>query len=170
MPKLTQSGKTNYETPQVTPDQIATPIYGGNAPSKDDIIRSANARGGMRHEMKKQPLADADVLPDSTELLGDERVGIRDHGYLAKKGLEFGANALYNSLPPGMDIEDQELADIRKMELRTYDGGLGYEGDGWSKRNRGQQMPNKKDTGRNNLTNDTGSGGTNQPSVSGGGN
>lgn len=169
MSKLNQTTK-QYETPQIVPQNHATEFFGGSAPSKEDIIRSANARAQKRHEVKNQPLADLDVLPTSDEMLGDERVGVRNSGYLSKKELEFGANAMYNSLPPGMDIEDQEIADIRRQELRVYDGGLGYEGDGWVKRTRGSQMPNKKDIGRQGLTNDQGSGGMTIPSVTGGGN
>ncbi len=167
--KVTQSGK-QWETPQVTPDQLATEVYGGDGPSAVDIIKSANARAQKRHEMKRQPLADMDVLPDSSELLGDERVGIRDHGYLSKKNTPFGVNALFNTLPPGMDIEDQELTDIRQMEMRIYDRGLGYPGDGWVKRERGSQSPGKADTGRNEETNYMGTTSVNPPGVSGGGN
>jgi len=165
-----QQGRRQYETPQITPDQLATPMYGGDAPSKDDVMRSANARAQRRHEMKRQPLADTEVLPDSAELLGDERVGIRNVGYLSKKGLEFGVNAMYNSLPPGMDIEDQENCDIREQELRVYDRGISYPGDGWSTRMRGEQMPDKTDTGRNDKTNYVGSSTVNPPKVTGGGN
>ena len=156
MPKITQSSKMQYETPQITPDQLATKMYGGDAPSKEDIIKSANARAQARHEMKKSEVADVDVLPDSSEMVKNEMVGARNSGYLAKKGLEFGVNAFYNSLPPGMDIEDQELCDIRVMEMRAYEGGLGYPGDGWVVRAAGQQMPNKKDMGRPEMTNYTG--------------
>jgi len=145
-----------YETPQVTPDQLATKMYGGDAPGKHDIIKSVNARGQTRHEMKKSEVADVDVLPDSAEMAKNEMVGTRNSGYLAKKGLEFGVNAFYNSLPPGMDIEDQENCDIRQMEMRAYEGGLGYPGDGWVFRESGQQMPNKKDMGRPEMTNYTG--------------
>ena len=169
MPKLTQSGK-QWETPQIVPDQLATETVGGMTPSHIDVIRSANARAQKRHEMKNQSLADLDVLPDSCELVGDERVGIRNHGYLSKKNLEFGVNAMYNSLPPGMDIEDQEVTDIRQMELRVYERGLGYPGDGWVVRQRGSQMPNKMDTGRNAETNYMGTKQLSPPKVSGGGN
>ena len=129
MPKVTQSKM--YETPQVTKDQLATEMFGGMAPSKDEIIRSANARAQKRHEMKNQHLADVDVLPESAEMVRNEMVGVKNAGYLVKKGLEYGVNAFYNTLPPGMDIEDQENCDIRKMEMYTYEGGLGYLGDGW---------------------------------------
>ena len=153
MAKLTQKGSGMFETPQVTPNSIATKVYGGDAPTHVDIIKSANARAQKRHEMKPQHLADVDVLPNSSEMAGNEMIGIKNTGYLSKKELEFGVNALYNSLPPGMDIEDQELADIRKMEMAVYEGGMGYPGDGWVKRPRGSQMPRKVDMGRDEETN-----------------
>jgi hypothetical protein len=104
--------------------------------------------------VKNTDLADVDVLPDSSELINDERVGIKNNGYLVKKNLEFGVNAFYNSLPPGMDIEDQEVCDIREMDMVSYEGGLGYPGDGWTPR-RGpmNQMPRKVDRGRPAETN-----------------
>lgn len=132
MAKLNQSGRTMYETPQAVSGNSATEFFGGMAPTKDDIIKSANARAQKRHEMKSQNVADESVLPDSARMTGNEMVGIKDEGYIVKKDLEFGANAMYNSLPPGMDIEDQETSDIRKQKLKTYSGGLGYPDDGWN--------------------------------------
>jgi hypothetical protein len=148
MAKITQTSK-QWESPQIIADQLATETYGGSAPSKEDVVKSANARGQKRHEMKTQHLADVEVLPDSSEMAGNEMVGIKDAGYLVKKNLEFGVNAHYNSLPPGMDIEDQENCDIRRMELVNYDGGIGYPGDGWTRK----QADRKKDDGRKDKTN-----------------
>ena len=122
MPKLNQKARGMYETPQITADQLATPIYGGDAPTHVDIIKSANARAQMRHEMKRQGLADLEVLPDSAESAGNEMIGVRNSGYLTKKGLEYGVNSMTFSLPPGMDIEDQEIADIRRMGINTQGG------------------------------------------------
>jgi hypothetical protein len=153
MAKLTQRSSGMWETPQITSEQSATEFYGGMAPSKEDVIKSANARGQKRHEMKRQGLADLEVLPDSAELAGNELVGIRGSGYLTKKNLEFGVNAMYNTLPPGMDIEDQENCDIREEQLVIYDRGLGYPGDGWARRPRGEQMLRKMDVGRPEKTN-----------------
>lgn len=155
MAKLTQRGK-QYESPQVTPDQLATENFGGEAPTHVDVIRSANARGQKRHEMKRQSLADEEVLPNSAEMVGNERVGIEDRGYLVKKGIEFGVNAMFNSLPPGMDIEDQEVSDIRKEDMVTYSGGMGYPGDGWTRKQSGRA----KDTARPGMTNYVGKRGT----------
>jgi len=157
MPKVNQKDRASYETPQTTPNQLSTPMFGGTAPSKDDVIRSAHARGGMRHEMKNSELADIDVIPDSAEMLGNEMVGVRNNGYLVKKGLEFGVNAFYNTLGPGMDIEDQENADIRAMDMVVYEGGISFPGDGWTNRSLGSQMPRSKDMGRPAMTNKNGS-------------
>jgi hypothetical protein len=166
MPSLKQS-KKQWETGQIEAEQMSTELSGGKSPGNHDIQKSVNARAQKRHEMKKQELADLEVLPDSSALVGDERVGVRDWGYLVKKNLEFGVNAFYNSLPPGMDIEDQENCDIREMEMRVYDQGLGYPGDGWTTRTRGSQMPNIKDLGRQEETNYVGKRRLDPPEVAG---
>jgi hypothetical protein len=157
MPKLNQQGKKQYETPQVTSEQLATKTYGDMAPNMEDVIKSANSRGQSRHEMKKTEVADVDVLPESAQMVRNEMVGVKDNGYLAKKGLMFGVNAFYNSLPPGMDIEDQELSDIREMKMVAYEGGLSFPGDGWTMRTEGEQMPDTLDMGRRDMTNYKGS-------------
>lgn len=131
MAKTNQKGATQYESPQVASGGLATPVKGGRSPTKEDVVKSANARGGSRHEMKSQNLADEMVLPDSAHMAGNEMVGIKDLGYLVKKDIDHGVTALFNSLPPGMDIEDQENADIRKMPMKTVTA-MGYPGDGWT--------------------------------------
>ena len=131
MAKINQKGQKQWETPQVVPAQLATKTYGGQAPTKDSIVKSANARGSKRHDMKGESVADVGVLPDSAMMKGNEMVGVKDAGYLVKKNLQFGDDVFYNTLPPGMDIEDQENCDIRKMEMKTITS-MGYPGDGWS--------------------------------------
>jgi len=59
-----------------------------------------------------------------------EKDGINDSGYLTKKGTPSGEGAMFNYLPPGMNIEDQECADINAQPLREWKGGLSYESDG----------------------------------------
>ena len=137
MPKVNQSAKKQTETPQVTAHQLATASYGDAAPTMQDVIKSANARAQSRHDVKGSELADVDNLPDSAIMLDYQMVGVKQSGYLAKKGLVFGVNAFYNSLAPGMDIEDQENSDIREMKMNVYEGGLGYPGDGWTTRAKG---------------------------------
>lgn len=117
------------ESPQVVHEKSATEFYGGDAPSNLDVMKSAYARARKRHEVKDDPYADMNVLPDSSALQGDERVGIRTEGYLVKKGIRPGTDKFFNSLPPGMHIEDQETADIREMPYgRVLElAGTGYE-------------------------------------------
>jgi hypothetical protein len=118
-----------YESPQAKPDGISTPKIGGMAPGKEAVIKSANARGGKRHDMGGDRYADLGVLPKSGgESL--DKSGINDQGYLVKKGIPYGVNAFFNTLPPGSDIEDQENTDIRTEEMKTWTGGLSFPGDG----------------------------------------
>lgn len=123
MPKM-------YESPQVSSDEMSTPKFGGASPSAKDVVKSANARGGKRHEVSGDKYADTNVLPSSDGGSLD-KAGIHNDGYLVKKGTPHGVTAMFNSLPPGMDIEDQELTDQRTMELKTVTN-LGYPGDGWT--------------------------------------
>lgn len=115
---------------QVASKKFSTTIVGGDAPNNEDIVESANARAQKRHDVKGSQYADEEVLPSSGGQVLD-KAGIQDTGYLVKKNLEYGVNAFYNSLPPGMDIEDQEIADIRSMEMKQITD-LGYPGDGWT--------------------------------------
>lgn len=119
------------ESPQAAKDGISTTVFGGDAPDHRDVVKSVNARAQKRHEMKGDMVSDYNVLPESSKMVNNEMVGVKDNGYLVKKGLQFGVNAFYNSLPPGTDIEDQENSDIRKMEMHEYKGGIGYPGDGF---------------------------------------
>lgn len=122
--------KRMYESDQAAPDRMTTPAAGGDQPDKHDVIKSANARSMKRHEVKGDAYADVNVLPPSGgETL--DKSGIQDNGYLVKKGLTDGVNVFYNSLPPGMDIEDQELIDVREMKFKQIVD-LGYPGDGWT--------------------------------------
>ena len=118
-----------YESPQETKSNHTTQRSGGAAPSKEDVVKSANARSMKRHDTSGDQVADVNVLPESGgESL--DKSGIKDNGYIVKKNLPFGVDAFYNSLPPGMNIVDQEISDIREMKMKTVTG-LGYPGDGW---------------------------------------
>lgn len=123
---------SDFESPQENVKTHVTPTYGGQAPNEQDVIKSANARSKRRHEVGGDHVADVNVLPNSGKMAGNEMVGIKDNGYIVKKGTPYGVDVNFNSLPPGMDITDQEMADIRKQEMSTYSGGLGYPGDGWT--------------------------------------
>lgn len=119
-----------YESPQAAPTEMATAVSGGDSPSESDIVKSANARAQKRHEVKGDEYADMNVLPKSGgEAL--DKAGIQDSGYLVKKNLPYGISVFYNTLPPGMDIEDQEIADIREEPYKEIIN-KSYPGDGWT--------------------------------------
>lgn len=119
-----------YESPQANPDGLSTGEFGGKSPGAKEVIKSANARGSKRHAMVSPSDNEADSLFGRSGGSAVEKDGIDNSSYITKKGLAYGANAFYNSLPPGMDIEDQETADIRKMTQYDYNGGCSYPKDG----------------------------------------
>jgi hypothetical protein len=60
--------------------------------------------------------------------------GLQLTGYVDKKGTPVAHGAeigyIFNKLPPGMDITEQDVADIRDMELKRITPS-GYPGSGW---------------------------------------
>src|ERR1700745_2938428 len=128
---MKRASNSDFESNQENLKTHVTPTFGGNAPSKNDVVKSANARSKLRHETGGDKYADVNVLPPSGgESL--DKSGIKDNGYLVKKGTPYGVEVFFNSLPPGTDITDQEVADIREMSLKTYSGGMSFPGDGWT--------------------------------------
>ena len=59
-----------------------------------------------------------------------ERSGFATGGYIDKQGTPYGEAAKFNFLPPGMDISNQENAEINEMPLRKLVA-ESYPGDGW---------------------------------------
>src|SRR5208337_56905 len=130
---MKRANNADFESNQENAPTHVTPTFGGMAPSAKDVAKSVNARSKIRHETGGDKFADVNVLPNS---MGEslDKAGVNDNGYLVKKGTPYGVETFFNSLPPGMDITDQEMADIRVQELRTWQGGLSYPGD-----NRGEK-------------------------------
>jgi hypothetical protein len=79
--------------------------------------------------MKESSMPDVGTLPASGGA-SLEKDGINDTGYLTKKGTPSGESAKFNMLPPGTNIEDQAVADIREEPLKLYKHGLSYPDDG----------------------------------------
>ena len=59
-----------------------------------------------------------------------EKSGFQTSGYIDKKGTPYGDTAMFNHLPPGMEMDDQAMADIRNMPMKTVVS-ESYPGDGW---------------------------------------
>lgn len=89
--------------------------------------------------MSKYP--DEGTFPNSGgEVL--DRAGIKDTGYLEKKGTPMGQSVtptsvsghIFNQMPPGDNIGDQSVADIKRTDSmkvkKVVD--MGYPGDGWT--------------------------------------
>lgn len=55
---------------------------------------------------------------------------VSDGSYINKHGTPQGESAMFNKMPPGMDIDDQENALINELPLKKIVG-LGYPGSGW---------------------------------------
>jgi len=60
-----------------------------------------------------------------------EMSGFITTGYLDKQGTPYGEAAKFNFLPPGMDISNQENAEIHTMPFRKVVA-ESYPGDGWT--------------------------------------
>jgi len=60
-----------------------------------------------------------------------EKSGFQTSGYIVKKGTPQGDGAKFNFLPPGMDITNQDITDMRDMPLKKLTN-ESYPGDGWS--------------------------------------
>lgn len=67
---------------------------------------------------------------DSLKSEALDRPGFETSGYITKKGTPSGESAKFNYLPPGMDIDDQPMLDVKQMKLKKITT-MGYEGDGW---------------------------------------
>lgn len=59
-----------------------------------------------------------------------EKSGFQTDGYIDKKGTPYNEAARFNHMPPGMDIDNQDNADIRDMQMKTVVD-TSYPGDGW---------------------------------------
>ena len=104
---------------------------------------SYSNRGGMYEGQLKTGVGNekfADPHNDVTPGIGGgisklyddigERSGFITDGYLDKGNTPYGEDAKFNYLPPGMDISNQEMAEIHDMPLRKLVA-ESYPGDGW---------------------------------------
>jgi hypothetical protein len=80
--------------------------------------------------MKQPPMMPKGPMPMTHESAMPMMVGIKDSGYLTKKGLNASDATMLNCLPPGENIEDQENAEFNRMPM-TMVTELGYPSDGW---------------------------------------
>lgn len=60
-----------------------------------------------------------------------EKTGFVTSGYIDKNGQSYGEAAKLNQMPPGMDIGNQESAQIHDMPMKRLVAGS-FPGDGWN--------------------------------------
>lgn len=64
-----------------------------------------------------------------------DKAGFQTSGYINKKNTPYAMGAeigyIFNRLPPGQDIEDQQTKDIRAEPFKQLVETSGYPGDGW---------------------------------------
>ncbi len=74
----------------------------------------------------------SDILKSGSKMmdLGDKAGFSKGMSYINKKGTPEGDGASFNMMPPGMDIDDQKVADIRDLPLKEVVS-TSYPGDGW---------------------------------------
>lgn len=108
-------------------------------PSKDGSHRNyggesaGQMKGNGSTEKFAEPLQEVSARIGGIEGLHNdigEMSGFITTGYLDKQGTPYGEAAKFNFLPPGMDISNQENAEIHVMPLKRLVA-ESFPGDGW---------------------------------------
>ena len=79
--------------------------------------------------MKQSPSTDIKGMSSLKNDIG-EKSGFQTDGYIDKKGTPHGEAAMFNKMPPGMDITNQDVTDQRNLPLKKVID-ISYPGDGW---------------------------------------
>lgn len=81
--------------------------------------------------MKKPTNSGIDSLGEMNSVRNDigEKSGFQTSGYINKKGTPYGEGVMFNKMPPGMDIGNQDICDINNMPMKKLTD-LDYPGDG----------------------------------------
>jgi hypothetical protein len=119
---------------------VKAPVEGATLRTKDVKYRNSPGQNDGQMRGNAQPDKFADPMNDGVsaairglEGLHDdigEKSGFITDGYIDKGGTPYGEAAKFNFLPPGMDISNQENAEIHDMPLRKITE-ESYPGDGW---------------------------------------
>ncbi len=92
-------------------------------------------KGEMPNEKFAEPMGGASGDTDVTGMSSaagsnSEMTGFQTSGYIDKQGTPYGEAAKFNFMPPGMDINNQENAEIHDMPMKKLVA-TSYPGDGW---------------------------------------
>jgi len=112
---------------------------GKSMPTKDVNAKNTDAKyTGQMKGRTAEPFGEPMNMGAPAKISGIEGLyndigemsGFITDGYLEKNGTPYGENAKLNFLPPGMDISNQEIAEIHQMPMRMVVD-VSYPGDGW---------------------------------------
>jgi hypothetical protein len=133
MPKNVSTAKEYGTKYAERPVAKATQPRSASAPNRP-AINDGQMKGNAQRDKFADPLNDGPPAKiGGLEGLYDdigERSGFVVDGYLDKGGTAYGEAAKFNFLPPGMDISNQENAEINEMKLYKVTE-ESYPGDGW---------------------------------------
>ena len=112
----------------IAPEGIKDSSYPNRPGTYDGQIK-----GNSQPDKYAEPLSDHPAgIRGMDSLMDDigEKSGFLTYGYIDKGATPYGEAAKFNFLPPGMDISNQENAEIHEMPLKLVTE-TGY-GDGWN--------------------------------------
>lgn len=125
--------KKQYGNVKGTPEKARGPkdVNYPNHPGKyDGQMSGKGAAEGFAEPYDKGVTAKISGLDGTYDDIG-EKSGFITDGYIDKGDTAYGEDAKFNFLPPGMDISNQENAEIHEMKLYKVTE-ESYPNDGWS--------------------------------------
>ena len=142
MAQVKASGPSNISTAKRYGDIADSPV---DVAGKPRFANTPNKKAQYQGEISgtqgkgdefAQPLNKGGVSAEICGISGlhndiGEMSGFITDGYLDKGDTPYGEAAKLNFLPPGMDISNQQIAQINEMPLRKIVA-ESYPGDGWS--------------------------------------
>ncbi len=128
----------NTSTKKQFADNREKPVNGGLPSKKATVGVKPGMAAGQLKGLSSEAFADPMNNGAPARISGldglyndiGEMSGFTTQGYLDKQGTPYGEAAKFNFLPPGMDINNQENAEIHDMPLRILVA-ESYPGDGW---------------------------------------
>ena len=135
----TFTGKTNVGTRKKFNDMKGTALDKTGPPQFANVSGRPGEYKGNIEGANLGPISKPMIEGVVTKIGGMEHLhndigessGFITDGYLDKQGTAFGEAAKLNFLPPGMDISNQDNAEINEMPLRLLTDSS-YPGDGWA--------------------------------------
>jgi hypothetical protein len=136
--RIAPSGPSNVGTKKKNNDRQEMPVNKTGSPRFASVSNRPGVYVGQMKEVGREEFADPMNMGPPSQIGGlggtyndiGEMSGFITEGYLDKSNTPYGEAAKFNFLPPGMDISNQENAEINEMPMRKITS-ESYPGDGW---------------------------------------